>query len=911
MKKSVLLKIIILSLFIETITGFTMYRGLQRVILRDAVNEQKEEIQIENESLQSAASDFNSVDNLVRKNYDKEYQAMVNTIAYLIKNDIVSGKKSSEMIHMKTLTEADAVYVINGEEKILAGSNSETWLEKNPGSTYYIAKIDDTRTAVIEKDTYDIESLINKEAIEGESSIGAAGEEDIVIPNIFQNEKIGDQMVLLAIVIVLALIIMMLLSTYIILSVNASEDKSRLHSKLISKISIIGFTCVVGLTGVAFYLFTLFAISKQSVEVDAKVESILSDVDRASENSVAIQEFYNKFYLRKCNIVAYIYSNFPELQDREHMSQISRSLGITSTAIFNDEGVIVATDSPVTKFSLSLDPQSQSYEFIKLLNGAEYVVQEPMFDDATGDYCQYIGVALKNDEGIVNGIAQIRVEPENVAMVLRRTDLKSILSQTQLVKDGILFAIDPEDDTFWYHGSRRTIGKKALDHGIEKNQIKDEFRGFITLDEKRYFATSFMEEDKLVYVAIPYVNMTVVRDDISLWVFILFTGCMFIFVVTISIFGRRRSEFDERIDEATDDVNLFQNMSASKRFSGATVKFAEMNPEQQIKMLIRGVLTIIALAVIALILLRERLPISGTVVNYVINGNWERGFNIFSLTACFGAVSLTVAIISFARIILGRLSSALGPQSDTIIQLLKSLVKYVGALFVFFYSLSLFGVDTSTLLASAGILTVVIGLGANSLVSDVIAGLFIILEGEFKVGDIVTIDNYRGTVVEIGIRTTKIEDPSGNIKIINNKDVTGVINMTRRYSYTGINVSIEYGESLERVEAVLAKELPEVAKRVKEIKEGPYYKGVVSLGDSGVELKIIALCAEADRIQLERDLNREIKLIFDKHNINIPFPQVVVNKPLDFVEATSKERAQAKRFVDEQKSAPKDDSFDE
>ena len=100
-----------------------------------------------------------------------------------------------------------------------------------------------------------------------------------------------------------------------------------------------------------------------------------------------------------------------------------------------------------------------------------------------------------------------------------------------------------------------------------------------------------------------------------------------------------------------------------------------------------------------------------------------------------------------------------------------------------YYCFALFGVDTATLLVSAGILSIAISLGAKDMVGDILAGLFIIFEGEFRVGDIVMIGDWRGTVLEIGVRTTKIEDGSKNIKIIRNSNVTDVINMTKRSSY--------------------------------------------------------------------------------------------------------------------------------
>ena len=80
----------------------------------------------------------------------------------------------------------------------------------------------------------------------------------------------------------------------------------------------------------------------------------------------------------------------------------------------------------------------------------------------------------------------------------------------------------------------------------------------------------------------------------------------------------------------------------------------------------------------------------------------------------------------------------------------------------------LVGVDTTTLLASAGILSIAISFGAKELVSDILSGLFIIFEGEFRVGDIIKVGDWRGAVVEIGVRTTKVEDGSQNIKVIRN-----------------------------------------------------------------------------------------------------------------------------------------------
>lgn len=242
----------------------------------------------------------------------------------------------------------------------------------------------------------------------------------------------------------------------------------------------------------------------------------------------------------------------------------------------------------------------------------------------------------------------------------------------------------------------------------------------------------------------------------------------------------------------------------------------------------------------------------------------------------------------------------------TILKLLQSFVKWVVAIIAVLLVLGAWGVDTATLLAGAGILTLVIGLGAQSLVADIVAGFFMVFEGEFQVGDIVIINDWRGTVQEIGIRTTKIVDAGGNVNIVNNSEIKTVINQTQEVSVAKCTVSIEYGESLSRVEIVIRDNLDKMKAHIPAIVEGPYYKGVSELNSSGVDLLFVAKCKEEDIFQVQRDMNREIKMLFDEHNINIPFPQIVVNQPTNFAgKTTAKMKDGAQEFVEGQKELSK------
>ena len=243
-------------------------------------------------------------------------------------------------------------------------------------------------------------------------------------------------------------------------------------------------------------------------------------------------------------------------------------------------------------------------------------------------------------------------------------------------------------------------------------------------------------------------------------------------------------------------------------------------------------------------------------------------------------------------------------RRKTLFSLLDGFVKYGCAIAIIILILKAFGVDTAALVASVGVLTLIVGLGAQPLIADIIAGIFIIFEDEYHAGEIVTINDFRGTVMEIGIRSTRLIDAAGNIKIINNSSIGDVINLSREVSLAVVDCDFPYDVPLEKVENMLKANFDKIAKNIPAIKEGPYYKGVCMYKDSNVTIKIVAKCNEEDRFQVERDLNREYRRIIKENGIDISYPQVVLNYARDNDYTLSKKEARdADSFANQQKKA--------
>ena len=214
-------------------------------------------------------------------------------------------------------------------------------------------------------------------------------------------------------------------------------------------------------------------------------------------------------------------------------------------------------------------------------------------------------------------------------------------------------------------------------------------------------------------------------------------------------------------------------------------------------------------------------------------------------------------------------------RSRTLLTLAQSLLKYVAAIVILCWGLSILGVDLPTIVTAVGILALVLGFGAESLSADLVTGAFRLVENQYNVGDIVEVNGFRGTVKEIGIRTTSIIDAGKNVKIINNSDMKNILNRSSNVSLAVSDIDIPYETDLPALE----QKLPALAEKIFQAREdtflsAPRYLGVQALGASGVTLRFVVEVPEDKIYSGARLLNRELLLGFKSVGVECPFPQL-------------------------------------
>ncbi len=242
------------------------------------------------------------------------------------------------------------------------------------------------------------------------------------------------------------------------------------------------------------------------------------------------------------------------------------------------------------------------------------------------------------------------------------------------------------------------------------------------------------------------------------------------------------------------------------------------------------------------------------------------------------ALALVWLIYQVLKLILQAVGKR-GGRAQTVTNLISGLMKYVAVIAAVVWGLSILGVNATAVLAGVGIVGLILGFGAQSLIEDIITGAFIIFENQYSVGDIIILDDFRGTVRSIGVRTTVIEDAGGNLKVVNNSDIRNFQNRSRNNSVALCLVSVAYSTDLRKLEALLKEALPKLKEEHPDLYlTAPRYLGVDALADSGVNLKFAVDVTEQNVFGAQRMLARDLKILFDEKGVEIPFPQVVVHQ---------------------------------
>lgn len=211
--------------------------------------------------------------------------------------------------------------------------------------------------------------------------------------------------------------------------------------------------------------------------------------------------------------------------------------------------------------------------------------------------------------------------------------------------------------------------------------------------------------------------------------------------------------------------------------------------------------------------------------------------------------------------------------STFFINILRYLIIIIAVLMI----LGVYGINTTSIVASLGVVSVVLGLALQDMVKDFVSGISMVLEDTYNVGDWVTINDFDGEVISLGMKTTRVKGYSGDVLVINNGSITQVINHSISNSLAIVDVTVAYDSDIEKVEKVLNDLCSKLSNELVNLKGKVQLLGIEDLNSSSVIFRITAEVKAETHYQTQREIKKQIKLEFDKNKITIPYHQVVIH----------------------------------
>ena len=629
--------------------------------------------------------------------------------------------------------------------------------------------------------------------------------------------------------------------------------KQRQESGRKTKLLIFTTFCTIVIFLSSFFVQTLYLMSGWAKNSTEQIDKIENDMSKQMNLVGSIQKYFIDSGEILVKLGGWFIENHPEKATRQTLDTLADILMLENMSVVDEAGnVIIASSSDTVKTVIAgesaasgqADAEQEAAESAE----ASYVPGLEKFRVVTPLQGESEGIsAYLNAEYIQPALDGLR----------KTYNLSGILETFQPGEGGIVFSVNADSGVFTWHPDSSLIGKRALDYGLKENDLQNNLRKYIQVNKKTYYAVTGQYGNDLIYLAILDEKLLRQRLPIS-------AAATLVALVILLLTGLWLFTCPKETEEAEPETALP---------SGKKQKTAE---QKVFRILMFGAALIAALILLG-VYFRSGMT-EDNVLDYVLSGNWEYGLNVFALTASL-VIMLEggLAMFLFHRF-MDLIIKMISVRAETVIRMLVSLVSYVIVFFIFFRCLVNFGMEPSALLTSAGIVSVIIGIGANSLVGDIIAGVFLLVEGNIQVGDMISVGEFRGIIEDIGVRMTKIYDvDSEDIKIIPNKEIQNVVHMSAHLANVALEYQICYDEDLERVEKLLIEELKKPDGRIPEMIGDLTYLGVRRLDDNGVALLVKARCHEAYRPRVTRAVNRKVYLMFRRNGIEVPFPQLTVH----------------------------------
>ena len=605
---------------------------------------------------------------------------------------------------------------------------------------------------------------------------------------------------------------------------------------------------------------------------------ILSDVERYFEaddqNADLLTEYRKEYKLSVLDITRTLMEASPERRTDDALADLSDAIE-RDLYVLSEDGTVVASSRPEYDFSGISDPESYQHALSSILDGkADHLAITVPEGETTSLLCW--AARFKNSGGIL-------VSMDDLTQAISFSDF---YADYQVPTGLMLFVTDLTTGQILSGSEPAYTGKEAESLGLTKEVLQDGFAGDIMLNGKSCFVQTNVVDNRADLIAADLGYLLRVYFPVVLATIVV--GLLAVYVMFGLVWRVQRKLWTdlpepaevkkaqlsaESLDEANAEFyreqggKLYADRSAVGRWLDLSTPFKRQSADEKFRTVLYLLFIVLLTGAWIVHQHQSARELMDSAFAYLLQRRWTYGLNIYAVTYALLEFCLIIAVGLILRRLILMMGRRLGNRGETIARLISSFIAYASVIFAFARCLVFVGVNSTAILASAGIIGLAISIGAKDLIADILAGISIVFEGVFRTGDIVEIGGYRGSVEEVGIRTTKVMSME-NVKVFRNSNISGVINMTQRYSIAQVALDVSRAEPLEKIESIFREALPEIRSKIPQTVSDIELCGIDQLNAKNMVLLFQTKCRESDRIQVERRLRRELGLLMEREGIS-------------------------------------------
>jgi small conductance mechanosensitive channel len=468
-------------------------------------------------------------------------------------------------------------------------------------------------------------------------------------------------------------------------------------------------------------------------------------------------------------------------------------MGLSSVTIYDSEGVSTMSTDMYVGYKISENPEDDEYRLWNLLKNADTDLMREL-PDKSGFY------AASRRFFKIPGLIYVTVPDDSLVAMREQTDINTALLRINTETYAKMHAYAAAPETFLWATADAT-STRTVANTLPETVLMNRYCGLQTVSGYTYYLNTMADEQHILISAEqPEVFTAPIKRDLRIIIpEILFCSLLVFCAACIC-------PYDEKAAEKKPETQPESEPSGSGRIRLFRREEALISPgEQQLRLEVRKCCSELLWFLCTLLVVfyfADALFSPHPMADYLFSHQWQREPSVYSMTTILLSVVFLFVGMRILKAVMKALSSKMDSRAETFSDLIISIIQFILTVVVAIYSLHELGVNTNVILTSAGVISLIIGYGSQSIVSDLVSGIFLIMEDQVRIGEFIEIDGFMGRVDHIGLRTTRAFN-GNRTKVISNSSMVGFYNLSRDAAPAAWNIGLPKEADVDRVRALI------------------------------------------------------------------------------------------------------------